>query len=269
MGEVSNRGLQSVGFDLTQFYGVFFEEAGENLANMENLLLAIDVDAASDEELAAIFRVAHSIKGGAATFGFSDVAELTHELETLLDRLRKSELKLRRDMVDVLLEAGDVLKAQLARYQGTAEESPDTTDLVARIRKLAAGEALAPAAGLRTLRVRVGPLADGAAADGLVELFRDIPTLGSISALDGSVTSADGYREFRVDTASADNELIELFSFHVGKDQIRISDFAETARADAADGRALEPVVEVLLEHALAMRLDVEPERFHVGDLVL
>jgi two-component system chemotaxis sensor kinase CheA len=241
MGEVSNQGLQSGGFDLTQFYGVFFEEAGENLSNMETLLLAIDVDAASDEELNAIFRVAHSIKGGAATFGFSDVTELTHELETLLDRLRKSELKLRRDMVDVLLEAGDVLKAQLARYQGTAQESPDTTDLVARIKKLAAGETLAPAAGQRKLRVRIGPLADGTVADSLAELFRDIPTLGSIAALDGGALSADGYREFRVDTASPDGELVELFSFHVGRDQIRISDFAETARTDAADGRADAP----------------------------
>src|SRR5262249_27189581 len=133
------------GFDLTQFYGVFFEEAGENLANMESQLVEIDIESVSDEQLNAIFRVAHSIKGGAATFGFSDVTELTHELETLLDRLRKNELKLRRDMVDVLLEAGDVLKMQLARYQGTSDTSPDTTDLVARIKELAAGKAAAAA----------------------------------------------------------------------------------------------------------------------------
>ncbi|MEW5882494.1 MAG: chemotaxis protein CheW, partial [Pseudomonadota bacterium] len=144
-------------------------------------------------------------------------------------------------MVDVLLEAGDVLKAQLARYQGAAEDSPDTADLVARIRKLAAGETPAPATGLRKLRVRVGPLADGSTADGLAELFRDIPTLGTIAALDDGAPSADGYREFRVDTASPDSELIELFSFHVAREQITISDFAETARIDAADGRADAP----------------------------
>jgi two-component system chemotaxis sensor kinase CheA len=241
MGEVTNQGLQGGAFDLTQFHGVFFEEAGENLATMESLLLEIDVDAASEEELNAIFRVAHSIKGGAATFGFADVAELTHELETLLDRLRKSELKLRRDMVDVLLEAGDALKAQLARHQGATAEGPDTADLLARIRKLAAGETLGPASTRRTLRVRIGPLADGAAADGLAELFRDIPALGTITALDGGALSADGFREFRVETSSPDDELIELFSFHVGRDQIRICGFAETARTDAADGRADAP----------------------------
>src|SRR5215510_477542 len=105
MADASNAGGssgESGGFDLTQFYGVFFEEAGENLANMETMLVEIDIDSVTSEELNAIFRVAHSIKGGAATFGFSDVTELTHELETLLDRLRKNELKLRRDMVDVL-----------------------------------------------------------------------------------------------------------------------------------------------------------------------
>lgn len=75
----------SAGIDLSQFYQVFFEEAGENLERMEQLLLELDITAADDEELNAIFRCAHSIKGGAATFGFADVAELTHQMETLLD----------------------------------------------------------------------------------------------------------------------------------------------------------------------------------------
>jgi two-component system chemotaxis sensor kinase CheA len=248
MGEITNQGLQQSDFDLTQFYAVFFEEAGENLANMESMLLDIDVAAATDEELNAIFRVAHSIKGGAATFGFSDVTELTHELETLLDKVRKHELQLKPVMVDVLLEAGDVLKAQLARYQGRADASPDTADLVARIKKLAAGEEVAAAAdGLRRLRVRVGPLKSAAVADSLAELFRDIPSLGTIEALDAGQLSADGFREFKVATASPDSELIELFSFHVGKDQIQIAplDAAPAAAvpekvAGAAAGGAIE-----------------------------
>jgi two-component system chemotaxis sensor kinase CheA len=83
----------SAGIDLSQFFQVFFEEAGENLGTMEQMLLELDVSAADDEELNAIFRCAHSIKGGAATFGFSDVAELTHQMETLLDKLRRHELQ--------------------------------------------------------------------------------------------------------------------------------------------------------------------------------
>ena len=80
-GTATKQGASS-DIDLTQFYQVFFEEAAENLASMENMLLSIDVNDPVEEDLHAIFRAAHSIKGGAATFGFQDVAELTHELET-------------------------------------------------------------------------------------------------------------------------------------------------------------------------------------------
>ncbi len=240
MGEMSNPGVPADDFDLTQFYGVFFEEAGENLANMEAMLLDIDVDAPTDEELNAIFRVAHSIKGGAATFGFSDVATLTHELETLLDRLRRHELTLKRSMVDVLLEAGDAVKAQLARYQGRTDVSPDTTALIERIRKLASGEPAGEeaAGGARCLDVRIGPLKDAHAADGLIELFRDIPTLGQIEALDGGQLSAEGQRCFKVTTSSPDSELLELFSFHIAREQVAIAPFAGTASSAPAPAAA-------------------------------
>ena len=77
MGETYQEGTGAgADFDLTQFYQIFFEEAGENLDQMERILLDLDLTAANDEELNGIFRCAHSIKGGSATFGFSDVAEL-------------------------------------------------------------------------------------------------------------------------------------------------------------------------------------------------
>ena len=82
----------SAGIDLSQFHQVFFEEAGENLERMEQQLLSIDIETADDETLNSIFRSAQSVKGGAATFGFSDVAELTHQMETLLDKLRRHDL---------------------------------------------------------------------------------------------------------------------------------------------------------------------------------
>lgn len=63
--------------DLEQFYEIFFEEAGELLAEMETRLLRLDILSPDPEDLNAIFRVAHSIKGGAGTFGFTDMAELT------------------------------------------------------------------------------------------------------------------------------------------------------------------------------------------------
>ena len=106
------------GFDLSQFHAVFYEEAAENLETMERLLLAIDLETTDEEELNAIFRCAHSVKGGAATFGFGDIAELTHEMETLLDRLRRLELRASPRMVDVLLESGDgILKRAQAALQ--------------------------------------------------------------------------------------------------------------------------------------------------------
>jgi two-component system chemotaxis sensor kinase CheA len=128
------------GIDLSQFYQVFFEEAGENLDRMEQQLLAVDIEAADDEELNSIFRCAHSVKGGAATFGFADVAELTHQMETLLDRLRRHELTPTAPMVDVLLQAGDALRSQLAVHQGAAGEAADTTELLVAIRAMVAGD---------------------------------------------------------------------------------------------------------------------------------
>ena len=104
-------------FDLTQFYQIFFEEAGENLDLMEQMLLNLNLETADDEVLNGIFRCAHSVKGGAATFGFADVAELTHQMESLLDRLRRHELHPNSAMVDVLLESADASRSLLARHQ--------------------------------------------------------------------------------------------------------------------------------------------------------
>jgi two-component system chemotaxis sensor kinase CheA len=252
MGDVANQGMQQGAFDLTQFYTVFFEEAAENLAGMESLLVEIDVAQPSDDDLDAVFRVAHSIKGGAATFGFADVTVLTHELETLLDRLRRHELTLDRTMIDVLLEAGDVVRAQLARHQGRSEHVPPSDELIARIQRLAApagrapapasevaaasseSRALAPAPGRvadsskdsvdneRHLLVRVGPGVDPALGKMLADLFQDIPDLGTIIPADGGEADADGYRRFLVYTAASDSELIELFSFHVAREQVLI-----------------------------------------------
>ena len=70
----TDAGSASAGIDLTQFYQVFFEEAGENLERMEQQLLHIDIEAADDEELNSISPCAHSVKGGPAAFDFGDVA---------------------------------------------------------------------------------------------------------------------------------------------------------------------------------------------------
>lgn len=248
MGDMTTEGANiGAGIDLSQFYQVFFEEAGENLERMEAQLLEIDIEAADDEELNSIFRCAHSVKGGAATFGFADVAELTHQMETLLDKLRRHELTPTAAMVDVLLQSGDALRAQLARHQGAGGEEVDTSELLASIRAMVAGvappvaapkaapaPAPAPAAAaassmpapstpgaVREIELRVGPLKDPKLADNLVELFAEITDLGTIEPIDGGQAS-DGMRRFRIVTTSSDSDLMDLFTFHVARDEVAL-----------------------------------------------
>jgi len=111
--------------DISQFFQVFFDEAEELLAEMERLLLAVDVDAPDAEDLNAIFRTAHSVKGGASTFGVTDMTEVTHILETLLDRIRKGEMALTSEHVDAFLAAKDILKMQLDGHRHGAEVDQD------------------------------------------------------------------------------------------------------------------------------------------------
>ena len=244
-------------FDLSQFYQIFFEEAGENLDLMEQMLLNLNLETADDEELNGIFRCAHSVKGGAATFGFSDVAELTHQMESLLDRLRRHELQPNSAMVDVLLESADASRGLLARHQaGDEGEGPPTGELVRRIRSLVAGEVVvakppaaptppppaAPVAvkrpepvqmvsqaaatqttadGVRHLDICISQMDRPDQADALMELFRDIPALGEIKIAPGA---PDGSRLFEVITTSTNEDLLDLFAFHVSREQVVIQD---------------------------------------------
>lgn len=123
--------------DMSQFYQVFFEEAAEHLANMEQMLLDIDLESIDDEEMNAIFRAAHSIKGSAGTFGFHDLAQVTHELETLLDRVRKHEVVMTAAMVDASLEAGDLLRDLVAAHRGEgAADMARVAEVCASIKRL-------------------------------------------------------------------------------------------------------------------------------------
>ncbi|MDB5747625.1 MAG: chemotaxis protein CheA [Massilia sp.] len=119
--------------DISQFYQVFFDEAEELLAEMERLLLAVDVAAPDAEDLNAIFRTAHSVKGGASTFGITDMSEVTHVLESLLDRIRKGEMALTSQHVDAFLAAKDTLKMQLDGHRKGAHVDQDS---VANVRMM-------------------------------------------------------------------------------------------------------------------------------------
>lgn len=131
--------------DLSQFYQVFFEEAAEHLSNMEQMLLDIDLDSIDDEEMNAIFRAAHSIKGSAGTFGFNDLAQVTHELETLLDRVRKHEVVMTPAMVNASLEAGDLLRDLVAAHRGIGEADLQRVAQVCAGLKILYSDAIEPA----------------------------------------------------------------------------------------------------------------------------
>ncbi len=249
------------GFDLTQFYQIFFEEAGENLDQMEHLLLNLNLEEANDEEMNGIFRCAHSVKGGAATFGFSDVAALTHQMESLLDRLRRHELKPHAMMVDVLLESADASRVLLARHQsGETDAPPSSEDLVRRISELAAGHvpgasrvsfavpAVAASAvltttptvkGARQLEITVDPRGRMDQADAVKELFRDIVGLGEIVELPSENPEL---RVFKVGTASSNDDLLDLFAFNVSREQVTIRDLSELDDAAQSAVVALDAV---------------------------
>lgn len=103
--------------DLSQFHQVFFEESIEGLDIMESALMELNPTDVDDETVNAIFRCAHSIKGGSATFSFNAICDFTHVLETLLDQVRSGQRNLKHSHVDLLLESVDCLREMLALAQ--------------------------------------------------------------------------------------------------------------------------------------------------------
>ncbi|VVE70547.1 chemotaxis protein CheA [Pandoraea captiosa] len=170
--------------DITQFYQTFFDEAEELLAEMEHLLLALDVSAPDNEQLNAIFRAAHSIKGGAATFGFTALTETTHLLENLLDRARRGELQLRTEMVDTFLETKDVLHQQLNAYRASSEPDAEAMKRICAVLQQLAAESDGAPAPAATPAATAAPAAPAAAATA--------PAPAASSASSESATDASG-----------------------------------------------------------------------------
>jgi len=242
MEELSGRAA----IDMAQFHQVFFEEAAEHLANLENLLVTIDVGAPAAEDLNAIFRAAHSIKGGSGTFGFHEMAEVTHELESLLDRVRKDELAMRSDMIDVLLAAADLLRAQLAHYRGeTPAPEVAVGAMCERIRRCMARDAAsAPAVP----RMAAASPAVATAVPRRLEIAFDAPhdahsslaglagELALLGTLEAGEAPADGARcRWVLVTAASDDEIRGRLSFVVDPAAVAITPVGAPAVSTAAD----------------------------------
>jgi len=240
--------------DMSQFYQVFFEETGEHLANMENLLLGLDIDAPDAEQLNAIFRAAHSIKGSSGTFGFTDLQDVTHILENLLDRVRKGELQLRNDMIDAFLDAGDVLKNLLAAHQGEGEADRAAAEAICqRLRQLTEGSTVTTTVADAANAVPPAPtFAEASSETGLdLHFVIDGPaTDEALENLKGELAQHGEVRTFELPAApdqpchvtligAVDPDLLRgLLEFVARNDSIRIEPLgsAGTALADAADG---------------------------------
>ncbi len=110
--------------DLNRFIGTFFDEAQEHLESIEEQAMSLATPGHDPEVLNSIFRAAHSIKGGSGTFGFNQLAEATHEMETLFDDLRRGRGQADATTVRLLLDACDVFRAHVARLK-SGDRRPD------------------------------------------------------------------------------------------------------------------------------------------------
>ena len=123
--------------DPNAYRAIFFEETAEHLAQVESILLRLQPGQPCQDELNAIFRAVHSIKGSASMLGCADMAALAHLQENLLDVLRKDERPLEAGDVDAMLRAGDTVGAQALRHRGVLEQAPDSAPAEALLRTTA------------------------------------------------------------------------------------------------------------------------------------
>jgi len=107
--------------DLAQALGTFMEEARELLAQMEEILLRAEEAACSDDDLNALFRCAHTIKGSGGLFGLDEVVRFTHVVENVLDRLRNGELQFNSDLISLLLACQDHISSLIAAVAENTE----------------------------------------------------------------------------------------------------------------------------------------------------
>ncbi|HWU76167.1 MAG TPA: chemotaxis protein CheA [Rhodanobacter sp.] len=185
--------------DLTQFHKTFFEESLEGLDAMEVALLALDAGSDDHELVHTIFRAAHSIKGGAATFGFVDVAAFTHVAESLLEDVRSGKRAVSAELIELMLRSVDCLRAMLARSSaGEPVADAESNELCADLSRMVNGEveakvvqaqpAVAAGAGWNIRFVALPQLLQ--TGNDPVRLFRELQQLGRLDVVRAFVVDA-------------------------------------------------------------------------------
>lgn len=236
--------------DISDFSQTFFDEADELLADMEQHLLALEPSNPDSEQLNAIFRAAHSIKGGAGTFGFSILQETTHILENILDNARRGELSLTSQLIDLFLETKDIMQDQLNAYKSSAQPDEATFQYICEmLRKIALNqpatatatpvvsdviEAAPPPQTEQTVRIKLSRLKH-AEAD---LLLQEINHLGSVTLLDQDAESLD----LQVNGVSRE-ALIAVLCFIINEDQISFPEIEPSPSLpnEEASAKAISP----------------------------
>lgn len=225
--------------DPLAFRTIFFEEAQEHLANVEAILLRMDTDAPHPDDLNAIFRAVHSIKGSAAMLGCTEIAALTHLQENLLDLLRKGERPIDGDDVNAMLKAGDVLRLQVLHRRGSVPDAPDASNVEALLRERVAQPSSDAADGqsgpvTRSFRVRLGPLAAPIDEMELEMMLTGLSDMGTVSdtVVDNTAGGSVGF-DVLLQGAAAD--LQSVLSLVVAPEQIAIETLAAPAAKSQDD----------------------------------
>ncbi|GGD33851.1 chemotaxis protein CheA [Franconibacter daqui] len=220
--------------DISDFYQTFFDEADELLADMEQHLLDLSPEAPDSEQLNAIFRAAHSIKGGAGTFGFTILQETTHLMENLLDEARRGEMQLNTDIINLFLETKDIMQEQLDAYKSSQEPDAASFEYICQaLRQLALeakGEApTAPAASAHLTVVETPEPAPVAQDGGSLRiqlsklkasepdlLLEELSNLGAVSQVEKGVDTLTATLE----TSASADDITAVLCFVIELDQI-------------------------------------------------
>ncbi|WP_446029386.1 chemotaxis protein CheA [Lelliottia amnigena] len=242
--------------DISDFYQTFFDEADELLADMEQHLLNLVPEAPDSEQLNAIFRAAHSIKGGAGTFGFTILQETTHLMENLLDEARRGEMQLNTDIINLFLETKDIMQEQLDAYKSSTEPDAASFEYICNaLRQLALeakGQAATPAVSATKLSVVDALASDDAAAPPVAEdklrvvlsrlkesevnLLED--ELGNLATLSNVVKGKDSLAA-TIDGGIGQDDIVAVLCFVIEADQIAFE--MESAAVEAPAEIDAEP----------------------------
>ncbi len=233
--------------DISDFYQTFFDEADELLADMEQHLLGLDPQEPDSEQLNAIFRAAHSIKGGAGTFGFTVLQETTHILENILDGARRGEMQLSTDIINLFLETKDIMQEQLDAYKTAQEPNAESFKYICEALRQLALEAkgIAPEAPKVAEVVEIAaPVAAAGLRLKLVDLKEKEPELmleelGNLGTVSNVVKGANTL-EATVDGVGKD-DIVAVLCFVLDEAQIQFPEGA-VAEASAVAEAAPAPV---------------------------